>query len=114
MEKIAIYCQIIIAISVINVWVFRYDNIVEEFVQYGLSNLIRNIVGATKISLSTLLIVGIFYEKVVLAASLLMAFLMICAQIAHISVKNPLVKYIPSFILLLLSLFVVGVNQGIV
>ena len=90
MEKIAIFCQIIIAVSVINVWVFRYDNIVEEFVQYGLSNLIRNIVGATKISLSTLLIVGIFYEKVVLASSLLMAFLMICAQIAHISVKNPL------------------------
>ncbi|MBC90857.1 MAG: hypothetical protein CMC67_01740 [Flavobacteriaceae bacterium] len=114
MEKIAIFCQIIIAVSVINVWVFRYDNIVEEFVQYGLSNLIRNIVGATKISLSTLLIVGIFYEKVVLASSLLMAFLMICAQIAHISVKNPLFKYIPSFILLLLSLFVVGVNQGIV
>ena len=78
MEKIAIFCQIIIAVSVINVWVFRYDNIVEEFVQYGLSNLIRNIVGATKISLSTLLIVGIFYEKVVLASSLLMAFLMIC------------------------------------
>lgn len=114
MEKIAIFCQIIIAVSVINVWVFRYDNIVEEFVQYGLSNLIRNIVGATKISLSTLLIVGIFYEEVVLASSLLMAFLMICAQIAHISVKNPLFKYIPSFILLLLSLFVVGVNQGIV
>ena len=114
MEKIAIFCQIIIAVSVINVWVFRYDNIVDEFVQYGLSNLIRNIVGATKISLSTLLIVGIFYEKVVLASSLLMAFLMICAQIAHISVKNPLFKYIPSFILLLLSLFVVGVNQGIV
>ena len=114
MEKIAIFCQIIIAVSVINVWVFRYDNIVDEFVQYGLSNLIRNIVGATKISLSTLLIVGIFYEEVVLASSLLMAFLMICAQIAHISVKNPLFKYIPSFILLLLSLFVVGVNQGIV
>ena len=114
MEKIAIFCQIIIAVSVINVWVFRYDNIVEEFVQYGLSNLIRNIVGATKISLSTLLIVGIFYEEVVLASSLLMAFLMICAQIAHISVKNPLFKYIPSFILLLLSLFVVGVIQGIV
>ena len=114
MEKIAIYCQLIIAISVINVWVFRFDNIVKEFVEYGLSDLIRNIVGATKISLSTLLIVGIFYEKVVLASSLLMAFLMICAQIAHVSIKNPIVKYIPSFILLFLSLFVAGVNQGII
>jgi len=113
MEKIAIYCQIIIAVSVINVWVLRYDNIVKEFVQYGLSDLIRNVVGATKIALSTLLIVGIFYDKVVLISSLSMAFLMICAQLAHISVKNPLIKYIPSLTLLLLSLFVAGVNLGV-
>ncbi|MBL30486.1 MAG: hypothetical protein CMC81_04545 [Flavobacteriaceae bacterium] len=113
MEKIAIYCQIIIAVSVINVWVLRYDNIVKEFVQYGLSDLVRNVVGATKIALSTLLIVGIFYDKVVLISSLSMAFLMICAQLAHISVKNPLIKYIPSLTLLLLSLFVAGVNLGV-
>ena len=113
MEKIAICCQVIIAVSVINVWVFRYDNIVKEFVQYGLSDLVRNVVGATKIALSTLLIVGIFYDKVVLISSLSMAFLMICAQLAHISVKNPLIKYIPSLTLLLLSLFVAGVNLGV-
>jgi hypothetical protein len=76
--------------------------------------IIRNIVGATKISLSTLLIVGVFYNEVVLASSLSMAFLMVCAQIAHIKVKNPLIKYVPSFILLILSLFVAGVNYGII
>ena len=114
MENFAIYSQIIIAVSVINVWVFRFDNIVVEFQQYGLSDMIRNIVGATKISLSTLLIVGVFYNEVVLASSLSMAFLMICAQIAHVKVKNPLIKYVPSFILLTLSLFVAGVNYGIV
>ena len=54
MENLAVYSQIIIAVSVINVWVFRFDNIVKEFEQYGLSDMIRNIVGATKISLSTL------------------------------------------------------------
>ncbi|MAC40724.1 MAG: hypothetical protein CMJ05_02905 [Pelagibacterales bacterium] len=114
MEKIAIYSQIVIAISVINVWVFRFDNIVKEFKQYGLSDTLRNIVGAFKISLSTLLIVGIFYEDVILVSSLSMAFLMICAQIAHIKARNPLMKYVPSFILLLLSLLVAGVNYGII
>ena len=114
MEKIAIYSQIVIAISVINVWVFRFDNIVKEFKQYGLSDTLRNIVGAFKISLSTLLVVGIFYEDVILVSSLLMAFLMICAQIAHIKARNPLMKYVPSFILLLLSLLVAGVNYGII
>jgi hypothetical protein len=114
MENFAVYSQIIIAVSVINVWVFRFDNIVKEFEQYGLSDMIRNIVGATKISLSTLLIVGVFYNEVVLASSLSMAFLMVCAQIAHIKVKNPFIKYVPSFILLILSLFVAGVNYGII
>ncbi len=108
------YSQIVIAISVINVWVFRFDNIVKEFKQYGLSDTLRNIVGAFKISLSTLLVVGIFYEDVILVSSLLMAFLMICAQIAHIKARNPLMKYVPSFILLLLSLLVAGVNYGII
>lgn len=114
MENFAIYSQLIIAVSVINVWVFRFDNIVKEFKQYGLSDMIRNIVGAVKISLSTLLIVGVYFNDVVLASSLSMAFLMICAQIAHVKVKNPLIKYIPSFILLGLSLFVAGVNYGII
>ena len=114
MENFAIYSQIIIAISVIYVWVFRFDNIIKEFEQYSLSGMIRNIVGASKISLSTLLIVGIFYKEVVLVSSLSMAFLMVCAQIAHIKVKNPLIKYIPSFVLLTLSLFVAGVDYGII
>ena len=105
MENIAILAQLIIAISILIVWVFRFDNIVIEFKQYNLSDLIRSIVGASKISLATLLIVGIFYKEVVFISALLMAFLMVCAQIAHIKVKNPLSKYIPSFLLLILSLF---------
>ena len=95
------------------VWVFSFDNIVMEFKQYGLSPLIRSMVGASKIALSTLLVVGIFYKEVVFISALLMAFLMICAQIAHIKVKNPLTKYIPSFLLLIMSLFVAAVDSGL-
>ena len=113
MENIAILAQLIIAISILIVWVFRFDNIVVEFKQYDLSGLIRSIVGASKIALATLLVVGIFYEEVVFISALLMAFLMVCAQIAHIKVKNPLSKYIPSFLLLILSLFVAAVDFGL-
>ena len=113
MENIAILAQLIIAISILIVWVFRFDNIVIEFKQYNLSDLIRSIVGASKISLATLLIVEIFYKEVVFISALLMAFLMVCAQIAHIKVKNPLSKYIPSFLLLILSLFVAAVDFGL-
>ena len=113
MENIAILAQLIIAISILVVWVFRFDNIVVEFKQYDLSDLIRSIVGASKIALATLLVVGIFYKEVVFISALLMAFLMVCAQIAHIKVKNPLSKYIPSFLLLILSLFVAAVDFGL-
>ena len=114
MENIAILAQLIIAISIIVVWVFRFDNIVIEFKQYDLSDLIRSVVGASKIALATLLVVGIFYEEVVFISALLMAFLMVCAQIAHIKVKNPLSKYIPSFLLLILSLFVAAIDYGLI
>ena len=73
----------------------------------------RSMVGASKVSLATLLVVGIFYEEVVFVSALLMAFFMICAQVAHIVVKNPLKKYIPSFLLLILSLFVAAVDYGL-
>lgn len=113
MENLAIYAQIVIAVSIMIVWVFRFDNIVKEFKQYGLSDLVRSMVGAAKISLATLLVVGIFYQKVVFVSALLMAFLMICAQLAHIKVRNPLQKYVPSFLLLVLSLFVAAVDYGL-
>jgi len=113
MENIAILAQLIIAIAILIVWVFRFDNIVVEFKQYDISDLVRSMVGASKIALATLLVVGIFYKEVVFISALLMAFLMVCAQIAHIKVKNPLSKYIPSFLLLILSLFVAAVDYGL-
>ncbi len=105
--------QAIIAISICYVWIIRYDNIVVEFKQYGIPDVLRNLVGDSKIALSTLLVVGIWYPELVLIPALLMAGLMICAQIAHIKVKNPLMKYVPSFVLLLISLFVAWVHYGV-
>ena len=113
MENIAILAQLIIAIAILIVWVFRFDNIVVEFKQYDISDRVRSMVGASKIALATLLVVGIFYKEVVFISALLMAFLMVCAQIAHIKVRNPLSKYIPSFLLLILSLFVAAVDYGL-
>lgn len=113
MDKIANVAQLFVALSVLYVWVFRFDNIMKEFKQYGLSDLVRNMVGATKISLSALLIAGIFYPGLVLFSSLGMAFFMFCAQLAHVKVKNPLTKYIPSLVFLTLSLFIAAVNWGL-
>ena len=98
--------QIIVAISIGTVWIFRFDNIVKEFKQYGLSDLVRTLVGSAKIVLATLLVVGIWYPSLVLIPALLMAFLMLSAQYFHFKVKNPWHKHLPSLFLLALCVFI--------
>lgn len=114
MENLSVIAQLIVAISVVFVWVFRFDNIVKEFNQYGLSDLTRTIVGATKIALSTLLVAGIWYPSLVLVPALLMAFLMLCAQYFHFKVNNPWQKRMPSLFLLLLCLFIAAVSLNLI
>ena len=110
MENILIVSQLVIAFSILIVWVVRYENIVVEFENYQLSTLTRNIVGALKISLSTILVLGIWYNELLFFSSLIMAFLMICAQYFHFKFKNPIHKFIPSFLLLLVSLFIASAS----
>ena len=113
MEHISLIFQIALAISVYYVWIFRYHNVLSEFSQFGYSDLFRNFVGAAKISLSALLIMGVFYDGVTLFAALGMAILMLGAQVTHLRVKNPLKQRIPSLILLLISLFIAAFHFGL-
>jgi hypothetical protein len=83
MEVLSVIAQLIVAISVLIVWVFRFDNIVKEFKQYELSDLTRMIVGAT--SISDTAYCGICILQ---APALVMAFLMLSAQYFH-SKNNP-------------------------
>jgi hypothetical protein len=106
MENLVQLAQITVAISVTYVWIFRFHNVLKEFTQFGLSDLIRNLTGATKISLATLLIAGIWHSSLVLIPSVLMGLLMIGAQYFHLKIKNSFIKHIPSLILLILCAFI--------
>ena len=110
LPTLALVAQLVIAISIVIVWVFRFDNIVLEFKQYGLSTLTRSMVGAAKLVLATLLVVGVWYPALVLIPALLMALLMISAQYFHFKVNNPFQKRIPALFLLSLCLFVAAVS----
>jgi hypothetical protein len=114
MTNLAVIAQLIVAVSIIIVWVFRFDNIVKEFKQYGLNDLTRTMVGSTKIALATLLVAGIWYPSLVLIPALIMAFLMISAQYFHFKVNNPWQKRMPSLFLLLLCLFIALVSLNII
>jgi len=102
MENLLCLAQLVVALSVAYVWIFRYDNVVKEFKQFGLNELTRNFVGATKIALATLLVAGIWYPLLVQIPSVLMGLFMIAAQYFHFKIKNPFSKHLPSLILLML------------
>ena len=106
-------CQIIVAFSVAYVWIFRFHNVILEFKQFGLSDTTRSAVGATKIALATLLVAGVWYPSLVLVPSLMMGLLMVAAQFFHFKISNPLVKHLPSLILLLLCIFIALVSSNI-
>lgn len=110
MNNFTILAQLIVGLSVLYVWIFRFDNIVIEFNQYGISSLTRSIVGGSKIALSTLLIAGIWFPTLILGSALLLAFFMLAAQYYHNKVSNPIQKRIPSFILLMLCLFIAAAS----
>ena len=112
MLKLAILAQVIVALSVVYVWIVRLPNIQKEFHEYVIPDLVRNTVGASKIALATLLIAGIWYPALVLVPALIMAFLMLSAQYFHFKAKHPWQKYMPSLTLLLLSLFIAAVYSG--
>ena len=106
--------QLIVALSVFFVWTIRYDNVVKEFKEFGYSDLLRNFVGVFKISSATLLLAGIWYTDLILIGSISMAFFMFCAQVSHLKIKNPLIKFVPSLIFLLMSLFITAFNCGLI
>ena len=107
MKELTLLVEITIAISVVYVWVFRYENVVVEFKKFGLSDVTRNIVGASKIVLATLLVVSIWYSELILIPSILMGFFMLAAQYFHFKAKSPLIKRLPSLILFILCAFLV-------
>tara|TARA_B100001093_G_scaffold236392_1_gene226472 strand:+ start:21937 stop:22281 length:345 start_codon:yes stop_codon:yes gene_type:complete len=114
MDKISLLFQVVVAFSVYFVWIFRYHNVTAEFQQFGYSDVFRNFVGAAKISISALLIVGLCYKEITLYAALGMSFFMLSAQLTHLWVKSPFKQRLPSLIFLLMSLFIAAFNCGII
>jgi hypothetical protein len=112
MSTVALIAQLVIGLSVLYVWTFRYPNVTREFTQFGLSDRVRTSVGTSKTALATLLLAGLLYPVPVLAPALLMAGFMVCALWFHFKAHNPWMKCVPSATLLALSLVVAGAASG--
>jgi hypothetical protein len=114
MTNLLIFAQIILAASVAYVWIFRYDVIIKEFKQFGLSDLTRTFTGASKIALATLLIAGIWYPTLIAIPAILMGAFMLAAQYFHFKIKNPFTKHLPSLFLLILCIFITLASYNII
>jgi len=114
MTNYLIVAQIIVAASVAYVWIFRYDVIIKEFKQFGLSDLTRTFIGAYKVSLATLLVTGIWFPQLILIPAILMGLCMLAAQYFHFKIKNPFIKHLPSLIFLILCVFITLVSINII
>ena len=119
MDYIIIISKVIIFISIINVWFFRFNkqtmyrggdsaSMKEEFATYGLSESMVYIIGALKIISAFALFISIWIPNLEVPAALTMAVLMFGAILMHIKVKDSLLKSLPATIFLLLSLLIIG------
>jgi len=114
LDTVTILAQIAVAASVAFVWILRMHNVEKEFKQFGLSLKVRSFVGFSKTVLAALLVVGIWYSEFTLYAAVGMAFFMLAAQYFHWSAGNPIQQKLPSFTLLILSVFIALSSSGII
>lgn len=98
--------QIVIALSVIFVWTIRWNQVKVEFEIFGLSKVTRNTVGLTKLSISLLLIIGLWIPQISPLSSLSMGLFMISAQYFHWRNNNSIIKKLPSLVLFILCLVI--------
>lgn len=118
MEWIKIAIQIIIAVSIFNVWILRFGkptswrggtakSMKEEFEAYGLPLWFMKLIGFLKLTLASLLFAGIFLPVLIKPAAIGMAVLMLGAIVMHIKLKDALIKSLPAFTFLVLSLILI-------
>ncbi len=115
MKTLKVILSLILSSVVINVWIFRFNrstmyrggdssNMIEEFAIYGLSEAFVYIVGAFKILAALGILIGLFRKNLIIPSALLMALLMAVALFMHFKVGDDMIKFLPAFLMLILSL----------
>lgn len=106
--------QLVVGLGLLNVWLFRAKSptsyrggearsLKEEFAAYGLPEMAFYIVGVLKIGSAIMLLAGIWVEALVLPAAGVVALLMVGALVMHVKVKDPAIKSLPAFLMLIMS-----------
>jgi hypothetical protein len=97
--------QTFIAISVMYVWVVRYQAVLNDFTTFQLPDWLRDVTGVCKLT-GAVLLLGSDEQMAVVGAGIT-SFFMLGAVVMHLRVKNPVKKMVPSFGLGATSLFII-------
>jgi hypothetical protein len=101
LSTIVSFIKYLVFCSVVFVWVVRYKNIVDEFIQFGYPSWLRDFVGILKLTFVVLIINS--EPALVKLGSSGICLLMSAALVTHIKIKNPFHKMVPAMSLFILS-----------
>ena len=112
--SVSVVLQVVMALGLLNVWLVRTGSatpyrggdarsLQEEFAAYGLPDFFFYLVGLLKVGSAIMLIAGIWIDGLVVPAAALVAVLMVGALVMHIKVKDPAIKSLPAFLMLVMS-----------
>lgn len=115
MQTVISVLQVIVALSLLNVWLLRFHkgtayrgggarSMREEFAVYGLPAWLTYVVGALKVGAAICLLAGLWLHFLVLPAALLICILMVGALAMHAKVRDPLKKSLPALFMLTASI----------
>ncbi len=118
MKYVSIALQIIVGLSILNVWLIQYNKntqwrggnattIKEEFSVYGLPDWSLYLIGFLKVILAIALIAGIWFPVLINPAALGLAILLSGSILMHLKIKDPIKKSFPAFLFLILCLILV-------
>ena len=121
MEYLRIGLQLIVGLSLLNVWLLQNKKptrwrggnattIIEEFEEYGLPVWMCYVVGFLKVGLALVLIAGIFFPYLIEPAAIGLAVLLLGSIIMHIKINDPLMKSFPAFLFLSMCLILIYIT----
>ena len=111
--------QAVVSLTLLWVWLFRFGrptsfrggrakNLQEEFSAYGLPEWSFWAVGFSKVFLSLVLLVGLYFDPLVKPTALVLTLFMLAAVWMHLKMKrDSLVKALPAYLMLTACVFLV-------
>tara|TARA_B100001250_G_scaffold271279_1_gene234186 strand:- start:877 stop:1269 length:393 start_codon:yes stop_codon:yes gene_type:complete len=123
MKNIKSILILLVSTTIINVWLFRFNdetiyrggdalNMLQEFNIYGFSETFTYVIGFIKVSCAFALLISIYYNKILLPAACVIIALMSGAVIMHFNVNDEMIKFFPATLVLFATLTIVFLNNS--